>query len=102
MKLRLVLKTTTKKGKDALIKLNIAPSKHLGFINFVNLALNQNKDVKIYFEKISKTGEVEVSKVEGVFKFQKADENQLRELEEEIKEKEKQRKKLKQKRKYKA
>ena len=101
MKLRLVLKTKTKKGKEVEIKFNIAPSKHLGFINFVNLALSQGNDVNLSFEKISKSG-VESSKVEGLFKFGVKDQKKLQELTEEIETKEKQRKKQQQKRKHKS
>ncbi len=98
MKLRLVLKTLTKKEKDVSIKFNIAPSKHYGFINFVNLALEQGKPVKISFEKINKSGEKEESKVVGTFKFEGKDLVRLRQLEEEVKDKEKRRKKQHQKR----
>ncbi len=101
MKLRLVLKTKTKKGKDVNIKFNLAPSKHIGFINFVNLALSQDNPVSISFEKVSKTGEKEESKIAGSFKFQalKDAEQQLEELRQEIDEKEKKRKKQAQRRK---
>ncbi|MEJ2277758.1 MAG: hypothetical protein P8Y70_08435 [Candidatus Lokiarchaeota archaeon] len=68
MKLRLVLKTKTKNDKEVTIKFNIAPSQHLGFINLVNLALNTDNPVNISFEKISKTGEKESSKIEGLSK----------------------------------
>ena len=98
MKLKLVLKTSTKKEKDVSIKFNIAPSKHYGFINFINLALEQGKPVTISFEKISKSGEKEESKVVGTFKFEGKDVAELKQLEEEVKEKEKRRKKQHQKR----
>ena len=95
LKLRLVLKTTTKKNKDVYLKFNIAPTKHLGFINFINLALNQDKPVSISFEKINKKGDKEESKIVGTFKFEgKSD----AELEAEIKDREKKRKKQHQKR----
>ena len=95
MKLRLVLKTTTKKDKEVCIKLALPPSKHLGFINFINLALNQDKPVSLTFEKISKKGDKEESKIVGTFKFEgKSD----AELEAEIKDREKKRKKQHQKR----
>ena len=93
MKLRLILKTKTKKGKDIVIKLNIGPSKHLGFVNFINLCLSQGNDVDISFEKISKTGEVKSSTVKGAFKFEAIDKKELKELEDEVEAKEKQRKK---------
>ncbi len=98
MKLRLVLKTSTKKEKDVSIKFNIAPSKHYGFINFINLALEQEKPVTISFEKINKSGEKEESKVVGTFKFEGKDVTGLKQLEEEVKDKEKRRKKQHQKR----
>ena len=98
MKLKLVFKTTTKKDKDVCIKLALPPSKHLGFINFINLALEQGKPVILTFEKISKSGEKEESKIVGIFKFEGKDEAGLKQLEEEIKDKEKKRKKQHQKR----
>ena len=76
MKLRLTLKTKTKKNKDITIKFNIAPSKHIGFINFVNLAINQDEPISLSFEKISKSGEKEESKLSGVFKFQGKEESE--------------------------
>ena len=95
LKLRLVLKTTTKKDKEVCIKLALPPSKHLGFVNFINLALNQDKPVSISFEKINKKGDKEESKIVGTFKFEgKSD----AELEAEIKDREKKRKKQHQKR----
>ena len=63
MKLRLILKTRTKKNKEIILKFNIAPSKHIGFINFINLALKQDLPIELSFEKISKTGEREESKI---------------------------------------
>ena len=98
MKLRLVLKTSTKKEKDVSIKFNIAPSKHYGFINFINLALEQDKPVTLSFEKINKLGDKEESKVVGIFKFEGKDLAELKQLEEEVKDKEKRRKKQHQKR----
>ena len=69
-----MLKTSTKKEKDVSIKFNIAPSKHYGFINFINLVLTQDNPVAISFEKISKTGDHEDSKIVGTFKFEGKDE----------------------------
>ena len=99
MKLRLILKTKTKKNKDLSLKLSIAPSKHIGFINFINLALNQDLPIELSFEKISKTGEREESKIFGQFKLQGKADSQMYELEEEIQESERKKKKLQQKRK---
>jgi len=103
MKLRLTLKTKTKKDKEIVLKFPIAPSKHIGFINFINLALNQGSEVKIAFEKISKTGEREDSKIEGTFKFipKKDAERQLKQLDDEIQESADKHKKQLQKRKQK-
>ncbi|MEE9378442.1 MAG: hypothetical protein V3V33_10445 [Candidatus Lokiarchaeia archaeon] len=99
MKLRLILKTTTKKKKEVSLKLNIAPSKHIGFINFINLALSQDSPIELSFEKISKTGEREASKIVGQFKLQGKADSQLYELEEQIKNEERKKKKIQQKRK---
>ena len=84
MKLRLVLKSKTKNNKDVSLKLNIAPSKHIGFINFVNLALKQDQPITLSFEKLSKTGEIEASKIVGQFKFAGKDDPGLKKLEEEV------------------
>jgi hypothetical protein len=100
MRLRLVLKTRTKKNKEVCLKFNIAPSKHLGFINFVNLALNQDQPVILSFEKVSKSGEKDESKIAGEFKFTGKDEVGLMQLEEEIQEAEQKRKKQQQRRKH--
>ena len=87
MKLRIVLKTSTKKSKPVSIKFNVTPSKHMGFINYLNLALTQNEPVKLSFEKISKSGDKEESKVEGVFKFECNNDQALKALTEQIEEK---------------
>ena len=99
MKLRLTLKTKTKKNKDITLKFNIAPSKHIGFINFINLALKQDEPITISFEKISKSGEKEEGKLSGVFKFQGKEESEklLKEMEEEARKKELLKKKQKKK-----
>ena len=93
MKLRLILKTTTKNNKDISIKFNVAPSKHIGFINFINLALNQDKPVLLSFEKINKKGDKEESKIVGTFNFEGKGDADLKQIEEEIKDQEKKRKK---------
>lgn len=79
--------------------MNIAPSKHIGFINFINLALNQGLPIELSFEKISKTGEREESKIFGQFKLQGKADSRMYELEEQIQEAERKRKKQQQKRK---
>ncbi|MFW9989266.1 MAG: hypothetical protein ACFFC3_11465 [Candidatus Odinarchaeota archaeon] len=99
MKLRLILKTITKKNKEIKLKFNIAPSKHIGFINFINLTLNQELPIELSFEKVSKTGEKEESKIVGQFKFQGKVDSKLYELEEQIKNEDRKKKKLQQKRK---
>jgi len=101
LKLRLILKTTTKRNKEVSLKFNIAPSKHIGFINFINLVLNQDSPIELSFEKISKAGEKEESKVFGQFKLQAKESGSLMQLEEEIQEKEKARKKQSERRKHK-
>jgi len=70
LKLRLVFKTKSKRNKVVTLKVNITPSKHLGFINFVNLALNQNKPVSLTLEKIGESGKTERIGIEGFFEFQ--------------------------------
>lgn len=101
MKLKLILKSKTKKGKEISIKFNIAPSKHIGFINFINLAVNQDAPIELTFEKVSKSGERDESKLVGQFKLQGKDSGSLLQLEEEIQEEERIKKKQKQKRKQK-
>ncbi|MFX1568423.1 MAG: hypothetical protein ACFFCV_08650 [Promethearchaeota archaeon] len=101
MKLRLILKTETQKNKKVTIKFPIAPSKHIGFINFINLALKQDLPIELAFEKISKSGEREESKIVGQFKLQGKADSQIYALEEEIQDEEKKRKKMQQKRKQK-
>ena len=101
MKLRLILKTKTKKNKDISIKFTISPSKHIGFINFITLALNQELPIELSFEKISKTGEHEESKIFGRFTLEGKADSQLSGLEEEIQETDRKRKKAQQKRKLK-
>ncbi|MFX1329773.1 MAG: hypothetical protein ACFE91_16715 [Promethearchaeota archaeon] len=99
MKLRLILKTKTKKNKELCIKFAIAPRKHIGFINFINLALKQDLPIDLSFEKIKKTGEREESKIFGQFKLHGKADSQIYELESDIQEAERKRKKLQQKRK---
>lgn len=79
--------------------MSIPPSKHIGFINFINLALSQDSPIELSFEKVSKTGEREASKIVGQFKLQGKADSQLYELEEQIKNEDRKRKKLQQKRK---
>lgn len=99
MKLRLVLKTKTNNNNEVIIKFNIAPSKHIGFINFINLALKNDNPVNLSFEKISKAGEREESKIVGSFKFEGRDDKALNVIEKEIREDQIKKEKQKQKRK---
>ncbi len=98
MKLRLVLTTTTNNGSEISIKFTIAPSKHIGLINYLNLAISQKEPVKLSFEKISKSGDKEESKIEGVFKLESKDAQALKALTDEIEEKMRKSKKRHQKR----
>ena len=100
MKLRLILKTETKKSKKVTLKFPIAPSKHIGFINFINLALKQDLPIELSFEKLSKTGERDESKIVGQFKLQGKADSKLYALEEEIQNAERRKKKIQQKRKH--
>ncbi len=89
MKLRLTLTTTIPINKEISIKFNIAPSKQIGLSNFINLALSQDKEVSLSFEKISTSGEREESKIYGNFVLQgkeKDFEKQLKDLEQDLKE----------------
>ena len=102
MKLRLVLTTTVPINKEISIKFNVAPSKQLGLSNFINLALTQNREVSLSFEKISTSGEREESKIFGNFNLQgkeKDFEKQLKDLEIEIKEIQRKKQKQSQKKK---
>lgn len=94
----MILKVKTKKNKDVSIKFNVAPTKHIGFINFINLALNQDLPITLSFEKVSKSGDREESKIAGVFKFQGKDILALNQMNEEIQEEQRKRKKQHQKR----
>jgi hypothetical protein len=70
VKLRLILKTFTKKNKELQLKFKIAPSKHIGFINFINLALNQKKPVKLSFELQKTDGNKEAINLYGTFSLE--------------------------------
>jgi hypothetical protein len=68
VKFRLVLETTTKKGNKVALKFNVPPSKHLGLINFLKVALESDNDVDFAVEKITKEKR-ELSKARGTFRF---------------------------------
>jgi len=72
----------------------------LGFINFINLALNQDLPVILSFEKSTKSGDKEESKIAGQFKFTGKNDVGLMQLGEEIQETEHKRKKQQQRRKH--
>jgi hypothetical protein len=73
MRIRLVLSTKSpKQGKPIELKLNVPPSKSIGFINFVNAAMQGDSPVNVSFEKIINDN-VERSKVQGEFKFFQAE-----------------------------
>jgi len=57
-----------KQGKPIELKLNVPPSKSIGFINFVNAAMQGDSPVTISFEKITKEAR-DRSKVQGEFRF---------------------------------
>ena len=66
MKFRLVFETTTKKGKKVLLKCKVPPSKHLGLINFLKIAMEDGNEVNFAVEKISEDKK-ELSKIKGKF-----------------------------------
>ena len=66
MKFRLVFETTTKKGKKVLLKFKVPPSKHLGLINFLKIAMEQGNEVNFAVEKISED-KTDISKIKGKF-----------------------------------
>ena len=68
MKFRLILNTTTNKGHPVQIKFKVPPSKHLGLINFLKIALENDSDVELAIEKIDE-GKSTLSKVHGMFKL---------------------------------
>ena len=69
MKFRLVFHTTTKKGSPVELKFKVPPSKHLGLINFLKIALEHGKPVEFYVEKLT-AEKKELSKVKGTFQFE--------------------------------
>ena len=66
MKFRLVFETTTKNGKKVLIKYKVPPSKHLGLINFLKIAVEDGNEVSFAVEKMSEDKK-ELSKIKGKF-----------------------------------
>ena len=68
VKFRLVFETTTKNGKKIQLKFHVPPSKHLGLVNFLKLAVDGKEDVAFTVEKVDKDKK-ELSKVSGTFKL---------------------------------
>jgi hypothetical protein len=75
VKFRLVLDTTTKKGNKVELKYNVPPSKHLGLINFLKIALEHGNEVSFNVEKITK-GKRELSRAKGSFKLKEESKDQ--------------------------
>ena len=50
-KFRLILESESNKANPRVIKLNIAPSKTQGFVNFVNQCVKEDRAIRVYFEK---------------------------------------------------
>ena len=73
MKIRLAFLTRSlKKGTQLEFKLVLPPSKHIGFINFVNAVMKGNSFVKIYLERRGNEKEKKFP-VKGEFQFQKGE-----------------------------
>ena len=101
MKLQLVLTTKTQNNKDIVIKIKIAPAKQLGLVKLIKVALNQKNPIDLSFEKITRSGGKEESKIFGSFELQSKNSLALKQLEDEIIDRERKRKKRHQKRKHK-
>ena len=99
--MHLILTTTTQNNKEVTIKIKIAPAKQLGLVKLIKVALNQKKSINLSFEKISRSGEKEESKIFGSFELESKNSLALKQLEEEIIERERKRKRRHQKRKHK-
>ncbi len=69
---RLVFESESNKKIPRVLKLNIAPSKAQGFVNFINQSVKENRPITIYFEKMDGTVR-EKSKLRGVFTFREED-----------------------------
>ena len=79
MKFRLVFETTTKKGKKVLLKFKVPPSKHLGLINFLKIAVEQGNEVNFAVEKISEDKK-EFSKIKGKFLLTEEEESETKKI----------------------
>jgi len=74
LRLRLIFWTKTKKKKALVLKFNIAPSKHIGFINFINLALSQNKPITLMLEYVDSNGDKKIIPVKAEFNLEQKNE----------------------------
>ena len=77
MKFRLVFETTTKNGKKVLLKYKVPPSKHLGLINFLKIAVEDGNEVNFAVEKISEDKK-ELSKIKGKFLLSEEEETETK------------------------
>ena len=77
MKFRLVFETTTKNGKKVLLKYKVPPSKHLGLINFLKIAVEDGNEVNFAVEKISEDKK-ELSKTKGKFLLSEEEETETK------------------------
>ncbi|OLS13077.1 MAG: hypothetical protein RBG13Loki_3307 [Promethearchaeota archaeon CR_4] len=69
---RLVLESESNKKNPRVLKLNVAPSKVKGFVNFINQSVKEKRPITIYFEKMEGTIR-EKSKLRGSFTFHEED-----------------------------
>lgn len=66
VKFNLVFETTTKNGHKTQLKFHVPPSKHLGLINFLKMATEDDKNVQFTIEKVTPEKK-ESSKTKGIF-----------------------------------
>ncbi len=75
MRIKLVLSTTSpKQHKPIELKINVPPTQQIGFINFINAALQGDSPVILSFEKAS-ADKKERSKIKGEFKLFQSDQD---------------------------
>ncbi|XEO79534.1 hypothetical protein WKT22_04579 [Candidatus Lokiarchaeum ossiferum] len=68
VKFRLVFETTTKHGNKVQLKFKVPPSKHLGLMNFLKIAMEGDEDIQFAVEKISEDKH-DLSKAKGTFRL---------------------------------
>ena len=68
VKFRLVFETTTKHGKKAQLKFKVPPSKHLGLVNFLKIAMEADEEVQFAVEKVTEDKH-ELSHAKGKFRL---------------------------------